>query len=179
MIAVEQVMVELSKANLFNGAVWKHNKRGTYYVVEGVALDSETAKIRSVIYKSLDPLDTPQLWHREESEFLSVDRFTYLGYGKPKIEEIQMMLLNEAGWQSIDSVPKDGTKVHLAWRDNGYIAESFAPMSWSDTTGNPLVQGGKGIWVMVNGQKEVMFTWSAEGKGGPEIWKPWKFGDES
>ena len=76
-------------------------------------------------------------------------------------------------WQTMDSAPKDGTRVTLGWKDQGSaeIQDQYGPMHWSATTRNPLVQDRPGIWVSIGPDGKPLFTWR-EGDGGPTHWKP-------
>ena len=84
-----------------------------------------------------------------------------------------MTPLLDAEWQAMETAPRDGTKVDLCWMDDGEVQESYGPMHWSDTSRNPLVQDGAGIWVMVDGSGKVIFTWTeADPRGAPTHWRP-------
>ncbi|NIJ40398.1 hypothetical protein FHS78_000668 [Parvibaculum indicum] len=50
----------------------------------------------------------------------------------------------------------------------------YGPMHWSDTSRNPLVQDGAGIWVMTDAAGKIVFTWTeADAKGAPTHWRPY------
>ncbi len=76
-------------------------------------------------------------------------------------------------WRDISTAPKDGRIVDLTWmgRDG---PEEIWPMQWDAHASNPLVQEGKGIWVLRNRRTgSIEMTWTEkDGDAGPTHWRP-------
>ena len=71
-------------------------------------------------------------------------------------------------WRPIETVPKDGSCVKLAWFEG--IDGPFdvcADMRWDSLATNSLVGDAIGLWVHKSGG----FTWCDSNGGGPTHWQ--------
>lgn len=69
-------------------------------------------------------------------------------------------------WQAIDSAPKDGRVIRLAWFDAGVLQEWFL-MQWGHIQRNGLFPENTGMWVSPDGS----MTWNGSpDDGGPTHW---------
>lgn len=69
-----------------------------------------------------------------------------------------------SNWQSIETVPRDGTTVWVADPDVGAYL-----MNWGHIQKNELFAPGTvGMWVATDGS----FTWTEQGGFGPTRWAP-------
>lgn len=69
-------------------------------------------------------------------------------------------------WQTIDSAPKDGTKIRVAYFEDGEMGEAYV-MQWGHIQQNGLFPGVVGMWV----SPDVGFTWSDADGAGPTHWQ--------
>lgn len=70
-------------------------------------------------------------------------------------------------WQPIETAPRDGSVIQLAWMGHGKPAGIW-PMCWSQSATNPP------MWVTYNQQTgEIELMWREDDPdGGPTHWRP-------
>jgi hypothetical protein len=76
-------------------------------------------------------------------------------------------------WRTIDTAPRDGTKLTLASFDTaGELLCRMGPMHWNPFETNGLVPGVKGLWACYKSDGSLEVTWSEHHPdGAPTHWK--------